>query len=211
MKHKAILERPLKRREQHDWNLDAEIVALGHRIGLGALNPAEVRVLLTTDELAPSPAIGQLVRSTLDEILSAPDSVLDEIAAHITSEAYLAKRAKSVGFGDLVDDESIATKFTILLEWAFDESSHSAPAIKHLLLAAHNLILLWPRAWSDPVACLDQIRPGCIPRLVKSVGENSPLPTYVVAMFDSDKQFLAQSVGESPQLALEDTARVTLQ
>merc|ERR1712106_853680 len=204
MKHKAILERPLKRREQHDWNLDAEIVALGHRIGLGALNPAEVRVLLTTDELAPSAAIGQLVRSTLDEI-----------AAHITSEAYLAKRAKSVGFGDLVDEESIATKFTFLLEWAFDESSHSAPAIKHLLLAelfaTHNLILLWPRAWSDPVACLDQISPGCIPRLVKSVGENSPLPTYVVAMFDSDKQFLAQSLGESPQLALEDAARVALQ
>merc|ERR1711892_288940 len=70
MKHKAILERPLKRREQHDWNLDAEIVALGHRIGLGALDPAEVRVLLTTDELAPSLAIAQLVRSTLDENLS---------------------------------------------------------------------------------------------------------------------------------------------
>merc|ERR1711970_158685 len=133
MKHKAILERPKKRREQHDWNQDAEIVALGHRIGLGALDPVQVRSVLTTDDLIPSDAIAKLVRSTLDEILSAPDesSALDEIAAHITSDVYLTKCARSVGFGDLIDDEMmIVTKFTILLEWTLesDESDEQISA-----------------------------------------------------------------------------------
>ena len=49
------------------------------------------------------------------------------------------------------------------------------------------------------------------PDLVKSVGTNSPLPTYVIAIFDENKEFIAQSLGESPQLALEDAARVALQ
>jgi len=49
------------------------------------------------------------------------------------------------------------------------------------------------------------------PRLVKTVGENSALPTYVVAVFDEEKKMLAYSVGESPQLASEDACRVALQ
>ena len=49
------------------------------------------------------------------------------------------------------------------------------------------------------------------PRLVKSIGQNSALPTYVVALFDKNKKFISKSVGESPFLAAEDAARVALQ
>lgn len=49
------------------------------------------------------------------------------------------------------------------------------------------------------------------PRLVKSIGQNSALPTYVVALFDQNKKFISKSVGESPFLAAEDAARVALQ
>lgn len=37
------------------------------------------------------------------------------------------------------------------------------------------------------------------------------MPTYVVALFDAEKNFIGQSLGESPELALEDAARVVLQ
>lgn len=95
-------------------------------------------------------------------------------------------------------------------------------------MVTHNILTLWPRGWNEPIECLEEVLNGKLChsrpynfinlyseniecRLVKSVGINSPMPTYVIAVFDQDKNYLSHSLGESPYLASLDACRVALQ
>jgi len=224
LKQKSILEKPLERWEQFDWNIDAEIKAFSSRLGIchETFPITDLKqILLSRDlERADAREIENLIEEVLNIILEAPKHVIMEMKETLLEDANIAKIAKSIGFTDLIQrknpsPEEIATQFSLFIEVLEEIKPKSAfPIIGDLfsaeIVSSHNLISCWPRGWNHPMACLNEII-DVEPRLVKSIGQNSALPTYVVALFDQNKMFISKSVGESPLLATEDAARVALQ
>ena len=68
-----------------------------------------------------------LIHHTVNELLDCDPIVVDEIAEHICSPSYISQLAQSIGFPDLLqvnkpDDELIAARFTLLLEYCLEEN-----------------------------------------------------------------------------------------
>jgi len=225
LKQKSILENPLERWEQFDWNIDAEIKAFSSRLGIChetfPISDLKQIILSRGLEREEATEIEKLIEEVLNIILEAPEHVIMEIKESLLEDENIAKIAKSIGFIDLMQrknpsSEEIATQFSLFIEVMEEIKPKSAfPIIGDLftaeIVSSHNLISCWPRGWTNPMACLNEIIGDVEPRLVKSIGQNSALPTYVVALFDQNKTFISKSVGESPFLAAEDAARVALQ
>ena len=80
MKRKAVLEEPLERWEQFDWNLDAEIEAFLYRIGHTHYVISDVRDILSdivkdTDDTV----LATVISECLAAVLEAPDIVHHQI------------------------------------------------------------------------------------------------------------------------------------
>jgi len=225
LKQKSILEKPLERWEQFDWNIDAEIKSFAARLDIckETFPIDDLKEIILSRDVSRENAkeIETLIEDVLKLILEAPESVILEIKENLLKDDYIAQIARSVGFVDLMQrknpsTEEIATQFSLFIEIMEEIKPKSAfPIIGDLftaeIVSSHNLISCWPRGWKNPMECLNEIIGEVEPRLVKSIGQNSGLPTYVVALFDGNKNFISKSVGESPFLASEDAARVALQ
>ncbi|CBY33952.1 unnamed protein product [Oikopleura dioica] len=203
---KSLLEKDdLKRWEYLDWNLEQEITTFGHRIQC-EMDQYKFSQLLNGDH-NPEYVISVL-KKIIDEKICISDAS-EQISRSLASHKMLDSAARSVGFHNLVPNYE-PEAFGIFLSNLKDDT-----VIENLLtpayLTAHNILTFIPDAWNSPLEYYEKHIGLIEPRLVKTVGENSALPTYVVAVFDEEKKMLAYSVGESPQLASEDACRVALQ
>ena len=139
LKQKSILENPLERWEQFDWNLDAEIKALTSRLGIchETFPISDLKHIILARDLERSDAteIEILVEEVLNIILEAPDNVIMEIKESLLQDENIAKIAKSIGFIDLMQRknppaEEIATQFRIGL--CFDSKCFEIFGISYL-------------------------------------------------------------------------------
>ena len=121
LKQKSVLEKPLERWEQFDWNLDAEIVAFTNRMNIcnETFPVADLKRVIISRHLGKEDTAGridELVENVLNVILDAPDYVLQDIKQTLLEDDNIARIAKSVGFVDLMQrknptSEQIATQF----------------------------------------------------------------------------------------------------
>jgi len=220
LQRKSELERDdTERWEVFDWNIDQEIYAFGHRIGVEMTGElyTSIRWFDSDVYLDQSDKIATIIKEyILDKTAAKSEMAAEEIAAHLARVENVAKTAKALGFHNLLQikapsDELIASAFSMFLS-----EVDSAQLVRDLftaeLIGSHNILTLWPRAWENAEQCLEEVLNQSVEcRLVKSVGINGPMPTYVIAVFDEEKNFLARSIGESPYLAAMDACRVALQ
>ena len=122
LKQKSILENPLERWEQFDWNIDAEIKAFCSRLGIchETFPISDLKQIILSRDLEREGAteIEKLIEEVLNIILEAPEHVIMEIKESLLENENIAKIAKSIGFIDLMQrknpsSEEIATQFRI--------------------------------------------------------------------------------------------------
>ena len=122
LKQKSILENPLERWEQFDWNIDAEIRAFSSRLGIchETFPISDLKQIILSRDLEGEEAteIEKLIEEVLNIILDAPEHVIMEIKESLLEDENIAKIAKSIGFIDLMQrknpsSEEIATQFRI--------------------------------------------------------------------------------------------------
>jgi hypothetical protein len=235
IRRKSELEESVQRWKMADWNLKAEINSFIHRINIcenqtqfdqisGLLN-YELNPTIEENKFEKKINFEKFLSLSLDSILDAPSIVKSQLVKDLLDDSYCTKIAKSIGFVDLIQlesptDEIIGNKFRDILEVLLSEKSEIKENVESLIkdlffaeiITCHNLITKWKYGWDYPIQAYQDITNQTItPRLVKSIGQNSPMPTYIVALFDSDKNLISKSIGESPELAAEDAARIALQ
>ena len=122
LKQKSILENPLERWEQFDWNLDAEVKAFSSRLGICnetfAVSDLKQTILARDLTREDAKEIENVIEEVLNIILEAPENVIMEIKESLLEDENIAKIAKSIGFIDLMQRknpsaEEIATQFRI--------------------------------------------------------------------------------------------------
>lgn len=233
LKNELKKEKILKSQEIILEDINDEIEALeqpisNHVIENETTNVEESTISDNKADETDSNKAGIDLRFTLSQavesVLDAPQVVHNDIVDNLISNSYISKIARHVGFVDLIEetapsDELIAERFRSVLELLMNDSDVNESVFSLILdlftaeiQCSHNLVTKWKNGWDNPIHSLeDIINQKVASRLVKSIGENSPMPSYMVALFDSDKQFISKSIGESPEIAAEDAARVALE
>lgn len=106
LQRKSELERDdTERWEVFDWNIDQEIYAFGHRIGVEMTGElyTSIRWFDSDVYLDQSDKIATIIKDyILDKTAAKSEMAAEEIAAHLARVENVAKTAKALGFHNLL-------------------------------------------------------------------------------------------------------------